>query len=281
MPYSSVENIRQAKVIFGHASVFFTTTFSSARAAVFSRGGAQFYSAPGAPVALNFPTGGGYLHPQKDCYLANFHGRIRHDAGAEVEFDNTNDGFNGNLWCDRLCHQSGLDATITTAQTTNLPTAALPRYTDGKGVWIAHERCVAVGTTASDITVSYTNQDGTSGRTSPTTTFTVTGNVDDSAIGQLYILPLQEGDTGVRSVQSVTLSGSTGTAGNFGITLLKPLWYTPTESYFSFQSAYPAMFGNAFDPLLSTGVLLPLGHIRNATGSGQGGFCWNMSFMEA
>ena len=33
--------------------------------------------------------------------------------------------------CDRLSHQGGLSGTVTTAQTTNLPTAALTRNTDG------------------------------------------------------------------------------------------------------------------------------------------------------
>lgn len=38
-------------------------------------------------------------------------------------------------------------------------------------------------------------------------------------------IPLQTGDLGIRSVESVALSGATatGTAGNFGVTLFKPL----------------------------------------------------------
>ena len=37
----------------------------------------------------------------------------------------------------------------------------------------------------------------------------------------MQFLPLQAGDLGVTAVASVTLSGTTGTAGNFGITLVK------------------------------------------------------------
>jgi len=33
--------------------------------------------------------------------------------------------------CDRVSHQGGLSGIVTTAQTTNLPTAALTRYTSG------------------------------------------------------------------------------------------------------------------------------------------------------
>ena len=43
----------------------------------------------------------------------------------------------------------------------------------------------------------------------------------------MYQVPLQSGDKGVRSVQSVTLSSTTGTAGNFGITLMKRIATIP------------------------------------------------------
>ena len=37
------------------------------------------------------------------------------------------------------------------------------------------------------------------------------------------MLPLQDGDIGVQEIASVTLAASTGTAGNFGVTLAKPI----------------------------------------------------------
>lgn len=42
-------------------------------------------------------------------------------------------------------------------------------------------------------------------------------------VGQMYPVPLVAGSTGVRSITSVQLSGSTGTAGNFGLTILRRL----------------------------------------------------------
>jgi hypothetical protein len=39
----------------------------------------------------------------------------------------------------------------------------------------------------------------------------------------MYPVPLVAGSTGVRSITSVQLSGSTGTAGNFGLTILRRL----------------------------------------------------------
>lgn len=125
------------------------------------------------------------------------------------------------LIVDRLSHQGSLSGTTTGAQTTNLPTAALTRYTSGEGVHAALTIWNALGTNTTTVTASYTNQAGTSGQTTPAIAFTSgTGN---GAPGMLHPLPLQEGDTGVRSVESVTLSGSTGSAGNFGVVLYKPL----------------------------------------------------------
>lgn len=122
---------------------------------------------------------------------------------------------------DRLSHQGGLSGTVTGAQTTNLPTAALTRYTSGVGVMAALEIYTAVGTTATTATGSYTNQDGTSGRTFKEIVF---GSATVNNAGLLLNLPLQDGDTGVRSVESITLAASTvSAAGNFGVTLWKPL----------------------------------------------------------
>jgi hypothetical protein len=121
---------------------------------------------------------------------------------------------------DRLNHSGGLSGIVTTAQTTNLPTAALTRYTDGVGVMIGIEIYTAVGATATTLTASYTNQAGTAGQTTKAVVF---GSTNFSAAGRLIVLPLQDGDTGVKSVESVTVLATTGTAGNFGVTLFKPL----------------------------------------------------------
>ncbi len=121
---------------------------------------------------------------------------------------------------DRLVHQAGLSATVTTAQTTNLPTAALTRYTDGAGVMLGLTIWTVIGTTGTTVTATYTNQDGTGSRVTKAVAF---GATSFREAGRMILLPLQEGDTGVRSVQSVTVLASTVTAGNFGVTLFKPL----------------------------------------------------------
>jgi hypothetical protein len=121
---------------------------------------------------------------------------------------------------DILNVSGGLNATLTTEQTTNLPTAALTRYTDGVGVHAALAIYSLIGSVGTTATVKYTNQDNTSGRVSTAFSIGATGARDEA---QLLRIPLQAGDTGVRSVASVTLAATTTAAGNFGVVLYKPL----------------------------------------------------------
>lgn len=150
------------------------------------------------------------------------------------------------LIADRLSHQGGLSGTTTGAQTTNLPTAALTRYTSGVGVWPCVEVYSAIGTTATTVTCSYTNQAGTSGQTSVATPIPDPSSSLGTSAGRVYPLPLQSGDTGCRAVASVTLAASTLTAGNFGVTLLKPLvWFPAVEGYLSGGFYWDALFNGA------------------------------------
>lgn len=130
------------------------------------------------------------------------------------------------LWllCDRLSHQGGLDGTSLIAQVTNLPTAALTRYTGGVGVWAGLEVYTTIGATPQTATAVYTNQAGTPALN---TQASVIGGTGYREAGRIIPLALAAGDTGFQGVTSVLLSGSTGTAGNFGVTLFKPLLALP------------------------------------------------------
>jgi hypothetical protein len=141
---------------------------------------------------------------------------------AQMELSHGNGGYL--MVCDRLAHQGGLSAIVTGAQTTNLPTAALTRYTTGAGVFAAIEIYTIIGTTATTVTASYTDQDGTAGNT---TIATALGGTGFREAARFIILPLAAGDTGVRSVENINIVATTGTAGNMGITLFKPLFVVP------------------------------------------------------
>ena len=136
-------------------------------------------------------------------------------------------GAGGLILVDLLNVSGGLSGTVTTAQTTNLPTAALTRHTTGEGVMAGIVIYTLVGTTATTVTISYTNSAGVSGRTSTATSFGATGFRE---VGILIPIPLQAGDTGVESIESVTVTATTGTAGNFGVCMFKPLAMVSLES---------------------------------------------------
>lgn len=120
---------------------------------------------------------------------------------------------------DRLLHCGGLDGTVTSAQTVG---GTLTRNTGGDGNFVMIEIYTIIGTTARTVTMSYTDQDGNSGQTSTAVAIGATGFRE---VTRAIFLPLATGDTGVQAVASVTLSASTGTAGNFGVTIGKPLAY--------------------------------------------------------
>lgn len=125
----------------------------------------------------------------------------------------------------------------------------LDRYTDGAGVMMM---MVAQSATAGSgsFTVNYTNQSGTPGRVTPTTYCVAAQpsgaivNATGVATGVHPFIPLQDGDTGVKSVQSVTMAGANGGLG--AIVLVKPLQWTYVREECRRPTSSPAEdFGDA------------------------------------
>lgn len=130
---------------------------------------------------------------------------------------------------DRLFHIGNLSGTVTTAQTVQgaVPSPALTRNTGGVGNMVFYEIYTQVGTTATTLTISYTDNDGNTGQTSPAVTF---GGTNFREVQAIRRIPLLAGDKGVRAVASATVLATTGTAGAFGITIAKPIAYLPLNS---------------------------------------------------
>lgn len=129
------------------------------------------------------------------------------------------------LLYDRLFHIGGLSGTVTTAQTvqgTHPGTPALARNTGGEGNIAWYEIYTLIGNTTANLTMSYTDQSGNAS----TSTINI-GATNFREATRAQIIPLAADDTGIRSVQSVQLSASTGTAGNFGITIARPIAWIP------------------------------------------------------
>lgn len=111
------------------------------------------------------------------------------------------------ILADRLWHNSGLSLTSTAAQTINSvawPARDANETSNGSQVLIGLEVTTATGAGTPTLTMSYTNQNGTAGRTA-TNLFATAAT---SAIGAFYPIGLDAGDTGVRSIQTFTLSAT-------------------------------------------------------------------------
>ena len=133
------------------------------------------------------------------------------------------------ILCDYLMFYPFIDEGSTDEQFM-INSTSLSRYTDGKGVQIMPVITNA-GTGGQQFFVNYTNSDGVSGRISQT----VTQNTS-TAVGAIMgsntaivnasnpFIGLQSGDSGVRSIESVTMLGPD--TGLFALVLVKPLVQT-------------------------------------------------------
>ncbi len=134
---------------------------------------------------------------------------------------------------DRLMHMGGLSGIVTTAQTANLNLDGVTadnmveRVGDSNFFdvqWWA-EWYTDTGATASNATVAVTYNDGTTGNL---TTFAAGGTVRAGRMIPLnQLIPAAAAGKYIRSINTVTLSASTGTAGSFGFTATRPRMTMP------------------------------------------------------
>ena len=162
---------------------------------------------------------------------------------------------------------------------------SLPRYTDGKGVQMMAVSVAANSGTRPSFVVSYTNQDGTSGKTTPTcnlNTATANGSIISAsataAASAGCFIPLASGGSGVRRVQCVTFTSGTD-VGLFALVLVRPLITSvlleqtaPTEvECVSMQAQLPRIYDDAFLNL----IVLPQGSLSGVAFHGEIETVWN------
>lgn len=129
--------------------------------------------------------------------------------------------------CDYLLYYPSIDDSVLDPQPLD-NTVTLPRYTDGKGVQVIAVT-VAGRTGGQSFYFTYTNSDGVSGRTSQIVNqnaISAIGTITTSSLSTLSqsgnpFIGLQSGDSGVRSIESVTMLGVD--VGLFSLILVKPL----------------------------------------------------------
>lgn len=117
---------------------------------------------------------------------------------------------------DRLWHNSGINATIATAQSFT-PVAVTRPDALGDGVSVWFEVYAAMGAGTPSVSLLYTNQSGTANQLAGSGILTTA-----MALGRTQPFGLAAGDTGVRSVQTWQASG-TFTSGTIGLVLRRRL----------------------------------------------------------
>lgn len=195
-------------------------------------GAGAYTNIPGGAVMNNASAGAMLLTNPTDPalkYLINF--GVQHLTGTNIV-----------LLADLLVAAGNINANATGAQAVN--TVALTRYTTGVGVMMIMEVTTALGATASNVTISYTNTVPTSGRSTGAiamTTSCITFRTQPVAGG--ILIPLQAGDLGVRSVETVTFSAAM-LAGVLAILLYMPLVLMPTLAITTYvERSTPGMLG--------------------------------------
>ena len=152
------------------------------------------------------------------------------------------------MLCDYLMFYPLIDFDLADEQVF-LNTITLPRYPDGEGVMAFIVATGDTGVSDHAITLTYTNSQGVAGRTNPITVQcnipSITGQVVHSGVttGRTGpFIPLADGDSGIRSVQSIQLDSGSG-AGWCCLVLCKPLVTIPITTY-----VFPSERSQIFQP---------------------------------
>lgn len=186
--------------------------------------------------------------------------------------------------CDYLLYYPTVDDSETALQEMD-NTNTLPRYTDGVGVQMM---AITTGarTGGQTFNVTYTNSDGVAGRVTPAmqqNTSSILGTVTTSSLAPTNLgtggpfITLQDGDSGVRSIESVQMNGID--TGFFTLILVKPLAETfirtvnaPVETDYLIHTAQlPRIYDDAFLGYLC----LPNGTLASSVIMGTLQTVWN------
>lgn len=141
------------------------------------------------------------------------------------------------IFCDFLLYYPLIDMDDTSSQEF-VNTVTLPRYVTGKGVMMY---LVATNPYIGGQTffITYTNSDGVPGRVTKailtnvgTNIGTIVNSGTSGAAATSWFIPLQHGDVGVRSVQSIEFQGPNG--GLATLVLVKPLGNITTREITAF-----------------------------------------------
>lgn len=181
---------------------------------------------PGAGTLAGTSTAAGVVPTDATagCPLIGFSTGLGYLSG--VSYANT---FAGRLMVADMLFKAG--AYAYNSGTTSLSSqpaysSRIPNAGAGAGDWAGTQIWIEVSTTFTSATtwavqVTYTNQAGTTGRTTVTTGSLTAANL---TIGKMLQLALQPGDTGVQKIESVIVTTGAAASGAFNVLVLRQLW---------------------------------------------------------
>ncbi len=168
---------------------------------------------------------------------------------------------------DRIWQNGGIDKASTSAQAITTPTfPARDQNSSSNGVgYLMGLEISGASTTGGTptITVSYTNSDGVSGRTATQ----INNVIGASAPTRCWMIGLQAGDVGVKSIESVTLGGTAFTEGTLNLVVFRPLVYCPISCFLNNLSGIDPISGQM--PSIPRGAVLYLLGVNAQEGTGS------------
>jgi hypothetical protein len=206
----------------------------------------------GNPGAASAPTGidGAALTSLTGqiTFPASVSGQYVELAGLDVQAG----GGIGGIWLvDVMWWNGSVSATTTTAQSITHP--GLPARDrsasaagDGVALGILVSGATGNGSAITNMTASYTNSAGTSGRTATVTSFPAT-----AVAGHLSVFELAAGDVGVRTVESITL-GTSLISGTVHLMQYRPVAYVPITADGRGSSMAPGVLRRMWDSSVPT-----------------------------
>ena len=155
-------------------------------------------------------------------------------------------------------------------------TGRCPDYTGGATYGARNElwfEALATFTsaTAFTVTVSYTNQAGTSGRTATMPTQAAA----NLTLGKMIQLSLQAGDTGIQQINSVTTTTGSATAGSYNLNIMRSLW-TQGRIRVANDGDIHDVFKTGGPVVYSDSAIMPLITTDSGTSSGLPEFGFNI-----
>lgn len=165
----------------------------------------------------------------------------------------TNEGPQHMLLCDYLLYYPFIDGNDDTPQVMD-NTVTLPRFTDGVGV-LPFIVTLGTGSSNPSYTITYTNEQGVTGRTMSSTAFSAltVSEILGSSSGATFMgpfPPLASGDRGVRAIESIQFTG-TPPGGVYAIVLVKPIaTFAYAEIGVTSETVFPRL------PLIPDGAVL-------------------------